>query len=370
MKDSFHPRPQGRRTAAARFRLTASPARRSDGANLSLVVETIPRMRLLRLWIVGSMISAATLLGAPASASGPTEPAAMARRYYEEGVAAADAKEWDKAYAAFTEAWKLKQHWQIAVNLGQAELRLGKYPEAADHLAYYLREATELQPDDVARAREWLDQAKAKAGILRLNVAPKGAQVFVDGRLVGTAPIDRETFVGVGWHAVEARSGDQKALRQVEAPAGRMVDVSLGVGGAVPDPLPEQKEEPTKDSQVSSVLAPRTLVVAGTSAFALVNIVVGGVMAGASIAKGAEQDALCQPSCPQSRTVQQKWYRIENDRVGSANASVAAFVLGGLATAGAATAFILMKPKTPPAAPVTALQVTAGPGSISLSGAF
>ncbi|MFO0587845.1 MAG: hypothetical protein U0441_09915 [Polyangiaceae bacterium] len=336
------------------------------------MVETLSRMRALRFWMVGSMLAAAVLTGGArsASASGPTEPAVQARRYYEDGVAAADAKDWEKAYASFTEAWKLKQHWQIAVNLGQAELRLGKYADAADHLSYYLREATEQHPEDVKQAREWLDQAKQKAGILRLNVAPKGAQIFVDGKLVGTAPLDREAFVDVGWHAVEVRSGDQKALRQVEAPAGRQVDVSIGVGGAVPDPLPDQKDGAAPAVNVSSVLAPRTLVVAGTSAFALVNFVVGGVTASASIAKGSEQDKLCVPTCPQSRTVQQRWYQIENDRVSSANAAVAAFVLGGLATAGAAAAFVLMKPKTPPSAPVTALHVTAGPAGISILGAF
>ena len=329
-------------------------------------------MRALRLWMVGCVLAAATLAVEPprALASGPTEPAALARRYYEDGVAAANAKDWEKAYASFIEAWKLKQHWQIAVNLGQAELRLSKYADAAEHLSYYLREATELHPEDVKQAREWLDQSKQKSGILRLNVAPKGAQIFVDGKLVGTAPIERETFVDVGWHAVEVRSGDQKTLRQVEAPAGRRVDVSLGVGGAVPDPLPEEKDGATPSVEVSSVLAPRTLVVAGTSAIAVVSFVVGGVTASASIAKGSEQDKLCVPTCPQSRTVQQKWYQLENDRVGSANTAVAAFVLGGLATAGAAAAFVLMKPKTPASAPVSSLRLNAGPGEISLSGAF
>ena len=125
--------------------------------------------------------------------------------------------------------------------------------------------------------------------------------MFVDGRLVGTAPIEHDTYVEGGWHAVEARTADQKALRQVEAPVGQAVDVSLGVGGAVPAPRADRKAEPAKDTTTTSVLSPRTLIVAGGAAFALVNIVVGAATAGASASKGSEQDKLCEPTCPQSR---------------------------------------------------------------------
>ncbi len=337
-------------------------------------------MRALRFVVVSSVTLAfatgALGLARPrqAEAAAPAEQAILARRYYEDGVAAADAKEWEKAFLAFAEAWKLKQHWQIAVNLGQAELRLGKYPDAAEHLAYYLREATELHPDDVKRAREWFDQATAKIGTLRLNVAPKGAQVFVDGKLVGTAPIEHDTYVEAGWHAVEARSGEQKALRQVEAPAGQSVDVALGVGGAVPTPRVDPKAEPAKDAANMSVLSPRTLIVAGGAAFSFVNIVVGAATAAASTAKGSEQDKLCQPSCPQSRETMNAWTQLEADRVSAANASVAAFVIGGLAAAGTVTAFVLMRPKTTPAAPtagpVATLRIAPVAGGVVLSGSF
>ncbi len=302
-------------------------------------------------------------------AAAPGDPAVLARRYYEDGVAAAEAKEWEKAYLAFTEAWKIKQHWQIAVNLGQAELQLGKHRDAAEHLDFFLREATEQHPEDVARARAWFQQAKAKIGALRLNVAPQGAQVFVDGRLVGTAPMERETFVDGGWHAVEARTADQKALRQVEVPVGGSLRVDIGVGGAVPPTLPEPRSDAAPAAVPPSVLNPRMLVLAGGSAFALVNLVVGAATAGASTSKGDEQNKLCQPTCPQSRTTMEAWSRLEADRVSAANAAVASFVIGGLAAAGTVTAFVLMRPKEGAAAK-TAIRVAPVPGGLVLSGSF
>ncbi len=337
-------------------------------------------MRALRFVLVSSMIAASSLSPSviaqprPSSSSAASaDAAALARRYYEDGVAAAQEKEWVKAYNAFLEAWRLKQHWQIAVNLGQAELRLGKNPEAAEHLGYYLRQATELHPEDVKQASAWLEQARSRSGVLRLNVAPKGAQVFVDGKLVGTAPIEHETYVETGWHAIEARTADQKALRQVEAPAGRPVDVLLGVGGAVPTVTPESTAAPDSTSAplLPASLPPRTLILAGAGAFALVNLIVGAATAGASAGKGAEQDQLCKPSCPQSRATMAQWSQLEQDRVSAANASLAGFVIGGLAAAGTVATYLLLpeKPAAPPG-PVSAVRVGVTAGGFSLSGSF
>lgn len=338
-------------------------------------------MRALRFVLVSSIMAASALGPAaiaqprPSSSSTPSaDAAALARRYYEDGVAAAQEKEWVKAYNAFLEAWRLKQHWQIAVNLGQAELRLGKNPDAAEHLAFYLREASELQPDDVKQASSWLEQARSKSGVLRLNVAPKGAQVFVDGKLVGTAPIDHETYVETGWHAIEARTADQKALRQVEAPAGKPIEVQLGVGGAAVTPLadPSAAAETPSAPLLPGGIPPRTLILAGAGTFALVNLIVGSAAAGVAGSKGAEQDALCKPTCPQSRTVMTQWNQLEQERVGAANVSVAGFVIGALAAAGTVATYVLWKPKSDVAAAQTAPAVRAGvtAGGFSLSGSF
>jgi hypothetical protein len=328
-------------------------------------------MRALRSLVLGALLLGAA--AAPARAADPRPPpadaAAQARRYYEDGVAAAAEKEWQKAYNALAEAWKLKQHWQIAVNLGQAELKVGKLPDAAEHIDYYLREATELQPDDARQAREWLEQARSKIGILQLNVAPKGAQVMVDGKLVGTAPIGHDTYVESGWHVVEAHTADGKALRQVEAPVGKPIEVLLGVGGAVPVPLASAQAS-SAPSPASPLLGPRTIGAGAGAAVALVNLIVGAAFAGASASKGSAEDKLCKVQCPQSTAIAAQWTKLEGERVGSANASVAAFVVGGVALAGSVAAFVLLAPR--PAAPAAAasLRVSPGLGGFALSGSF
>lgn len=323
--------------------------------------------------VVLGVLLALGATSAPAAAADPvktTSPAdaAMARRHYEDGVAAAAAKEWQKAQLAFAEAWRLKQHWQIAVNLGQAELKMGMHRDAAEHLAYYLREATELHADDVKQANRLLDEAKAKVGTMKLNVAPKGAQVFVDGKLAGTAPFAHEIYVEPGWHAVEGRNAEVKELRQVEAPIGQAIEVRLGVG--VPDPLPTKSSTSPGKAGADTL---RLAVAASGGTLALVNLVVGAVTAGVSSSKSGEQDKLCKPQCPASPSVRAAWNQLEGERVGAANGSVAAFVIAGLAAAGTVTAFVLMRPKPARArapVPIETLQVAPTAGGVIISGSF
>ena len=56
---------------------------------------------------------------------------------------AAGKKDWTAAHAAFLEAWKLNEHYQIAANLGSMEIKLGRFRDAAEHLAIYLRKKFE-----------------------------------------------------------------------------------------------------------------------------------------------------------------------------------------------------------------------------------
>src|SRR5262245_39603845 len=78
----------------------------------------------------------------PKSAAAGKTAEAAAARHYEDGVRAAKLTLWADAYQSFLAAWKLKQHYQIAANLGRAELMLKKYRDAAEHMAFFLREAS------------------------------------------------------------------------------------------------------------------------------------------------------------------------------------------------------------------------------------
>ncbi|MEO5729518.1 MAG: hypothetical protein ABI134_34785, partial [Byssovorax sp.] len=63
-----------------------------------------------------------------------------ARELYNDGLKAYRAAQWEKARVAFLASWALVQHYQIAANLSDCELKTGHFRDAAEHAAYYARE--------------------------------------------------------------------------------------------------------------------------------------------------------------------------------------------------------------------------------------
>jgi Tfp pilus assembly protein PilF len=114
---------------------------------------------------------------------------------------------WSEAHASFLAAWSLKQHYQSLGNLGMSEAMLGKWRDAATHLSRYLREAPKEKVEERKSAEALLAQARTKVGAITVRVEPAGAEVFVDGKAAGRAPLEGEMFVEPGAHVLtSARS--------------------------------------------------------------------------------------------------------------------------------------------------------------------
>ena len=106
---------------------------------------------------------------APSSATGSADGAAtIARAAHLRGLAAREDDDWHRARAAFEEAWAHKRHWEIAINLGEAEMRTSRYEEAIEHLRFVLHEAgfldrsSELVEKEKATVLQWLAEARTK----------------------------------------------------------------------------------------------------------------------------------------------------------------------------------------------------------------
>src|SRR6185369_11615173 len=92
---------------------------------------------------------------------------------------------WKEAEPLFQQAWALKHSYDIGGNLGIAELKLGKYRDAAEHLSYALKTfpANGKGPHrDLIQ--ESLGKAKAQVAMVTIEVNQKGALVLVDGKEV------------------------------------------------------------------------------------------------------------------------------------------------------------------------------------------
>lgn len=168
-----------------------------------------------------------------------SEQLLRADQLYQRGRRAMFAERWTEAHQILSEAWALKQSYDIGALLGQTELNLQMYPEAAEHLAYALRNYPARDPVEPRHRLEQgfaIAQARTATVYVRGNVA--GATVTVDGRELGVGPLPHPLFLAPGTHQFAA---SRHGYRTVEVTrtmaAGSTTEITL-------DPSPEAVAEP------------------------------------------------------------------------------------------------------------------------------
>ena len=244
---------------------------------------------------------ALTSSGAARAAPPPPKPDAAtekARALHTEGDAHFAKADFARARDAYLAAWALKKHFQIAGNLGDAEARLGIHRDAAEHLAYYLREAPKDDPSRES-AKKLFNEAVTKVAVLHISVDLAGAEVHLDGAPIGTAPLPDDVYAEPGAHTLEARLGTRSAKEEVGVAAGATRVVFLDLKGldrkellapppaeapeAPPAPAAPEAEEATEKSLLFIVIG---------SSFAALGLGIGIGMTVAANAKSGEVDSL------------------------------------------------------------------------------
>jgi hypothetical protein len=163
-----------------------------------------------------------------------------ARELFAKGVNAARQQRWDQCHAAFLAAYGVKPHPQIAGNLSACEVKLGMYRDAAEHVSIFLRaQRPDAPPERRAAADAVLREASAKIAIVQLYADPTGAEVRLDGRSIGNAPLPLPLFLDPGVHVVEVRQeGFVTVKHPVNARAGNSTEIKIELAPvAVPKPI-------------------------------------------------------------------------------------------------------------------------------------
>ena len=184
------------------------------------------------------------------------------RALYVAAVKDMDALHWAEGRAKLFAAWKIFPHWSLAANLAQCEVELGRFRDAAEHAAYYLANAPADRHD---KARALLDRALPHVGTLSIRVGPSGAEVLVDGALVGRAPLPGPLYLEPGEHQVSAR-------HPWRIDASRAVVLAAG-------------EKQTIEIRLWSPVVTTGVVVTG------VGVVVGAALAGVAAMKASDADS-------------------------------------------------------------------------------
>jgi hypothetical protein len=178
----------------------------------------------------------------------------------------------------------------VLYNIGKVRVALGRFAEAVDAFEAYLDKGGDQIPE--ARRQEVRDAIAAQqehVATIAVRVSADGAEVRIDGRLVGVSPLAAPVRVTEGPHTVEALlPGRPGRLRELDLPGASALEVTLDLAPAprleAPAPAarapalvdPSPREPPRRRRTVGYVVAGAGLV---------------ATVAGAVLAYGGAQDA-------------------------------------------------------------------------------
>ena len=147
---------------------------------------------------------------------------------FREGVVAGKAGDYAQAEIAFRSSYSLVPSASTLRNWALTEMRLGKMLEALVHLKLAVK-STGWTAEQRGIVQQNLQDAYAATGHVSVKTTD-GARVAVDGVLVeGVAPFGGPVDVTAGSRQIEARLGSETAHAEVDAPPGRIVEVSMPV---------------------------------------------------------------------------------------------------------------------------------------------
>jgi hypothetical protein len=157
----------------------------------------------------------------------------QARARFKEGVEAYDKDEYEEARLRFYQAYVLKKHPAVLLNLAKSAAKAGKPLEAAKYFGQFLREATTANAEHRKDAEAGLAEVRHHLGRIEIS-APAGTKISLDDQgALGSTPMD-PIDVEPGQHTVTATIGTVI----VSVPAGQKVEAKLIAPSAPPPPAP------------------------------------------------------------------------------------------------------------------------------------
>ncbi|MGD0679876.1 MAG: tetratricopeptide repeat protein [Polyangiaceae bacterium] len=246
-------------------------------------------------------ISPVLLASRPCAAQSATDDPTtlLARARFKEGVEFFDKGQFELARAAFLQAYALKKHPAVLLNLAWSCQKSGHAMEAVRYFKEVLADGKEITDKQRADANDGLTQAQAKLGRIEI-VAARGTDVNVDGNALGSTPIEEPILVDPGTHVVKMRGPEGADSLTVTVAAG---EHAIAKSSRLPAPVPPLPAPPLPPAEVPQSAAPApappppttTPVVSPpaelptsppepyreTPAMSVVPLIVGGVLTGA-----------------------------------------------------------------------------------------
>jgi tetratricopeptide (TPR) repeat protein len=160
---------------------------------------------------VAMLVSSLSLLIAFAAPGGrfalaaEGDPKGAAREHFQKGLAAFADQRFAEAAEEFDEAYRLSPAFKLLYNIGLVDVALGRSVDAVDAFDRYLKQGASAIPADRRReVSEEIEKQLARIGTVSIRTFPEGAEIRIDGALIGRTPLPKSVRVNAGRHTVEA----------------------------------------------------------------------------------------------------------------------------------------------------------------------
>jgi hypothetical protein len=129
-----------------------------------------------------------------------------ARLHFKQGVELFDQRRFGDALSEFQESYSLFPVYSTLYNIAQVQVVLGHPVEAADAFDKFLVQGgASIAREQRARVEVELKAQQERIGDIDVAVSPEGAEIQVDGAVVGKSPLGGSVRVASGHHRVDAR---------------------------------------------------------------------------------------------------------------------------------------------------------------------
>lgn len=144
-----------------------------------------------------------------------------AARRFETAIGLYDDGDYQLALAEFERVYELVPDYRVLYNIGQVSMQLGRYARALRTLREYVSRGGDAIPNDRRSAvRADIETLETRTATLMLDIQPAGAEVWIDGVLVGQAPLLEPVVVDVGERMVQVRLAGYVGRSQAVTLAG------------------------------------------------------------------------------------------------------------------------------------------------------
>lgn len=168
----------------------------------------------------------ALVVAAAAPSVAVAQDTTKAAEYFALAQSAEKRRDWNAAIRNYQLAYKASPHPNVLYNIGLNYERLDKLRTAAEYLLRYVDQSPNAPDRDKVLLK--VRKLRERPAEIQFNSKPSGAEVFVDGEKIGTAPVTRALS---GSHDVYAMiDGQRSRTRRIKVEFAEAFHIELRIG--------------------------------------------------------------------------------------------------------------------------------------------